>query len=58
MSRSCSSCIGNCIRCGFLITHFLVSEALDKNTLAERRQPVGTFPLYVRQLYKCVSVVF
>ena len=29
--------IANCIRCKFLITQFLTTEALGKNALADRR---------------------
>ena len=36
-AQSCSSCIANCIRRRFLITQFLATEALGKNTLADRR---------------------
>ena len=32
-----SSCIANCIRRRFLIVQFLATEALGKNTLADRR---------------------
>ena len=34
-TKSCSSCIANCIPHMFLITQFLANEALGKNTLAE-----------------------
>ena len=34
---SCSSYIANCIRRRFLITQFVATEALGKNTLADRR---------------------
>ena len=47
---SCSSCIANCIRRRFLITQFLATESLSKNTLADRRQSARSFPLFVRQL--------
>ena len=32
-TQSCSSCIANCIRCRFLITQFLLTEALGKSSL-------------------------
>ena len=37
-----ASCIANCIRRRFLITQFVATEALGKNNLADRRQPVGS----------------
>ena len=36
-AQSYFSCIANCIRHSFLITQFLATEALGKNTLADRR---------------------
>ena len=43
----------------FLITQFLATEALGKNTFTDRRKSAGSFPLFVRQLQKtsCVKKV-
>ena len=42
--------MSNCIRRMFLITRFLANEALGKNTLADMRWSVGSFPIFVGQL--------
>ena len=49
-AQNCSSCIANCIRHRFLITQFIATEALGKNTLGDRRESVGSCPLFVCQL--------
>ena len=45
-----ASCIANCIRRRFLITQFVATEALGKNTLADRTESIGCSPLFVCQL--------
>ena len=45
-----ASCIVNCIRRRFLITQFVATEALGKNNLADMRQSIGSFHLFVHQL--------